>query len=413
MQRWINMAQRGWYSGETHVHRSLKELPNVMLAEDLNVAFPLAYWVTEAFTVPRRGSKTMAEDPGPKPIRVDQSHVIYPRNTEYEIFTTVKRPHTLGAFFVLNHKKTFTRGVPPVRGLSRQAHAEGGLIDLDKPNWPWTVVLIAVMKPDLYELANNHVWRTEFGLPKFGEQPPDYMKIEKDARGFTDWGWLDFTFKNYYTVLNCGFRLRPTAGTASGVHPVPLGFGRVYVQLDKGFGYNAWVKGLNAGRSFVTTGPMLFVTMDGQAPGHTFRSSNKASGQYGITGSAISGHPLQSIEIIVNGDIAKTVKPGNRQTKAGAYESIIDARVTIDGSSWVAVRCFEDRPDRRVRFAHSAPFYVDVGLRPLRPRRVEVEYLIKRVEEQIARSLALLPKRAKAEYREALGVYKRLAKTAR
>ena len=47
-------------------------------------------------------------------------------------------------------------------------------------------------------------------------------------------GWLDFTFQNYYLLLNCGFRLRPTGGTASGVHPVPLGFGRVYVSPCSG-----------------------------------------------------------------------------------------------------------------------------------------------------------------------------------
>src|SRR5262249_15918028 len=32
LKRWVNMAEHGWYSGDTHVHRSLEELPNVMLA---------------------------------------------------------------------------------------------------------------------------------------------------------------------------------------------------------------------------------------------------------------------------------------------------------------------------------------------------------------------------------------------
>jgi len=93
------------------------------------------------------------------------------------------------------------------------------------------------------------------------------MAIERDAKGFTERGWIDFGFKNYYALLDCGFRLRPTAGTASGVHPVPLGFGRVYVHLDGKLNADAWLKGLNAGRSFVTTGPMLFVTLDGREPG--------------------------------------------------------------------------------------------------------------------------------------------------
>src|SRR5262245_6387926 len=58
LHRWIDMAGLGWYSGDTHVHRPLDELPNVMLAEDLNVAFPLVYWVTEAFTPPKSSTRS-------------------------------------------------------------------------------------------------------------------------------------------------------------------------------------------------------------------------------------------------------------------------------------------------------------------------------------------------------------------
>ena len=48
LTRRIDLAERGWYSGETHVHRRLVELPNVMLAEDLNVAFPVTFWTTRS-----------------------------------------------------------------------------------------------------------------------------------------------------------------------------------------------------------------------------------------------------------------------------------------------------------------------------------------------------------------------------
>ncbi len=37
LRRWINLSARGWYSGETHVHRGLDELPNAMLADDRDV----------------------------------------------------------------------------------------------------------------------------------------------------------------------------------------------------------------------------------------------------------------------------------------------------------------------------------------------------------------------------------------
>jgi hypothetical protein len=413
LQRWINLAARGWYSGDTHVHRTLEELPPVMLAEDLNVTFPLLYWVREAFVSPLKGTPDRQRDPGARPINVDATHVIYPRNTEYEIFTVNKKPHALGAFFVLNHQTVLDEGVPPVRTIARRAHKEGGLIELDKHNWPWSMALIPLMPVDLYELSNNHIWRTEFAFRDFGAPAADYMKVERDGQGFTERGWIDFGFQNYYALLNCGFRLRPTAGTAGGVHPVPLGFGRVYVYLPDGFTYDAWVRGLNQGRSFVSTGPMLFVQVNGRPPGHTFQPTEAGPAEYHITGSALSSQRLHGLEVIVNGEVARTVPAENRKTKQGAYECPVDVRLKLDSSSWIAIRCFEDRPDRRVRFAHTGPFHVEIPGKPLRPRKVEVEYLLRRVDEQVTRSADVLPEAALAEYREALRIYQAIAKNAR
>src|SRR5262249_20060434 len=197
-----------------------------------------------------------------------------PRNTAYEIFTVDKKPPTLGAVFVLNHKSVLEEGVPPVGPVARRAKQEGAPLELGKHNWPWSMMLVPVMGVDLYELSNNHLWRTEVGFPGWGEPAGGRVGAERGPDGFTGAGWVVDGFRNYYTLLNCGFRLRPTAGTASGVHPVPLGFGRVYVRLGSGapgFSYDAWVKGLNAGRSFVTTGPMLLAELNGRDPGEVFR----------------------------------------------------------------------------------------------------------------------------------------------
>jgi len=410
LRRWSDMAALGWYSGETHVHRPACELPNVLLAEDLNIAFPLLDWVREAYVAPASARNAASTDREADEIVVDPTHRILPRNTEYELFTVDRKPHTLGAFFVIHHKTPLDLGAPPVRPVGERAHREGALIELDKHNWPWSMAIVPIMPVDLFELSNNHVWSTRFGFTQFGEPAAEYMRIERDARGFTEQGWIDFGLQNYYALLDCGFALRPTAGTASGVHPVPVGFGRVYVHLRPGESFDgaSWLAGLNAGRSFVTTGPMLVATLNGQDPG-----SVNGEGPYRLLGSARSAVPLKRIEVVINGEVRQSIKPANRRTDRDAFETTFDEALSIDGTSWIAVRCFEDRPGGRVRFAHTAPFHVTVPGKPLRPRKEEVDYLIGRVKQQIARSTGVLADRAIDEYREALRIYERIAAGAR
>jgi hypothetical protein len=413
LTRWINMAGQAWYSGETHVHRALEELPTLSLAEDLNVSFPLSYWVTKGFTPPTSGDKTSPAAVPSGLIEIDRTHVIWPRNTEWEIFTIDGKPHTLGAIFAINHKEPFTLGAPPVKPIAERARAEGALLELDKHNWPWSMMLVPVMNVDLFELSNNHIWRTNFGFTKFAEPPPEYMQIEQNEKGFTERGWIDFGFQNYYALLNCGYRLRPTAGTASGVHPVPHGFGRVYVHLPEGFSYDDWVKGLNAGRSFVTTGPMLFATFNGLGPGETIPQEEVGATAIRVQIRALSEEPLERIELVAAGEVAKPIKPANHRLRTGGYESVHDLILSSSDSLWLAIRCYEKRQDGRIRFAHTAPVFLDVPGKPLTPRRVEINYLVRRIKEQLERSRDVLPAPALAEYREALKAFEEKLPTAR
>ena len=410
LKRWIDMAAADWYSGDTHVHRPLDELPNLMLAEDLNVGLPLTSWVTAAYMPPGSGGSKRSVEVEPKPIYVDPTHVIYPVNTEYEIFTVGHKRHTLGAVFALGHKNR----VPPVRPFAEQARREGALLDLDKHSWPWSLMLAPVAGVDLFELSNNHCWRTEFGFRRWTiDTVPEYQRIQQDANGMTEWGWIDFGFQTYYALLNCGFRMRPSAGTASGVHPVPLGFGRVYVHVPEKFSYERWMKGLAAGRSFVTTGPMLMIEIDGKPPGSTLERRPQDEATIHITGSAASARPLRPIEIVVNGKVIASLPAANNKTAKGGCESPIDTTIRLEGSSWIAIRAFEDRPDGRVRFAHSSPVHVDVEGKPLRPRRAEVDYLVRRMKEELDRCREVLRPEDLEEYRQALAAYESLAADAR
>ena len=213
--------------------------------------------------------------------------------------------------------------------------------------------------------------------------------------------------------------MRPTAGTASGVHPVPLGFGRVYVHLPDGFSYEKWMSGLDAGRSFVSTGPMLTLKMNQSHLGKTHQKPAGTDYVCHLEGAARYWKPISRIEVVVNGDVVETIKPANQMGADSALTSAIDLKLKLKGSAWVIVRCFSedqrfisaDQVERK-RFAHTAPVYFDVPGEPVRPKRPTVQYLIRRMKEEIARNQGVSNTACVNEYRQALDIYQRLLPTA-
>jgi hypothetical protein len=408
LRRWIDMAGRGWYSGETHLHRTVDELKNIVLAEDLNVAFPLSFWVTRAFASPGTSERNLPGDSPAELVRVDDTHVIWPRNTEYEIFTIAEKPHTLGALFLLNHRQVFTRGVPPWGTVAARARAEGALLDMDKLDWAFAFLLPPVTGAQLYELANNHMWRTEFAFTRYVSCAPPYLHPPYGSQEGNERDWTLYTLGMYYTLLNAGFPSVPTAGTANGVHPVPAGFSRVYVHLADGFSYEKWLPGLEAGRSFVTTGPMLLATVNMRHPGESLRPAAGPT-TYRVAGTVVSEEPLAFIEVIHNGVAVSTLMPQNRETPEGARASDFNTELVLEDSGWLAVRCWEDRPGGRFRWAHTAPWYVEKPGRPLCPRREEKAFLVERMRFEIERSRGVLPAEAQAENELALAAYQKLS----
>jgi hypothetical protein len=409
LQRWVNMAERGWFSGDTHVHRTVAELGNVMLAEDVNVVHPMVNWTTTSTVSPAESPQNMKGDFGFAPVRVDDTHFWHPRNTEYEIFRVGTKTHQLGAMVIINHKTPFAQPVFPLAPIIKQARAEGALLDMEKQIWPWSFVILPLAGLDLFELSNNHVWRSEYGVRGFGVPAPTWMKLA--GRGSeTEADWISYNLQTYYALLNCGFRLRPTASTGQGVHPVPLGYSRVYVRLRTGFSYDDWMRGLGAGRSFVTTGPMLMTTVNGQDSGYVFKNPEKA--KYRIAGEALSEKKLAAIEVVVNGDVVRKITPAN-EAIGKTFRSVINETIELDSSSWMVVRCFEEAQPGRTRFAHTAPWHLEVEGKPLRAKREQVDYFVKRVEEEITRNTGVIPDEGLAEFKEALAAWKKIAATAK
>jgi hypothetical protein len=401
MLRLFDLASMGWYSGDLHVHTPPEKLAAFQLAEDLNVTFPITAWATSDEHAPRNPKGKVPEKG--ELISIDDTHVYWTLNSEYELFTAKGIEGELGAVLLLGHQQPFTQLAPPIGPICEEARRQNAIIDWDKHSWPWSTMLIPVCGVQTIELSNNHMWRLPPHFLTWGEPAPEWMNVQATARG-----WAEYGMQAYYALLNCGFNLRPSAGTANGVHPVPLGHSRVYVYIEGKFSYDKWVQGLRAGRSFVTNGPVLRLFVDEHIPGDRIALGPDETRQIVAAVEARSAGRVDRIELICNGKVVFTYDPNRGEGGTSPHFRRFRAPVDIHGTSWLAVRCFESAPDDNVRFAHTAPIFFDDPTVPLRPERRELQWLIDSISRQIERLDGKLSDEAVAEYERALAEYRAL-----
>lgn len=395
LSRMVNMAERGWYSSDLHLHRSLDEVRTCVQSEDLNVSFPLTYWETRANFPPAAGNKNQPGEIPDQLIAVDATHVIWPRNTEYEIFTVGPRQHTLGALFVLNHRSVLRQSVPPWGPAIEAARQEGALFDLDKLDWPFSLTLPVLTGTSLYELSNNHLWRTEFAFRDWNSPAAPYLQPPFGNRRGNERDWLHYTLGMWYTLLNAGTNVIPVGGTASGVHPVPAGFGRVYAHVDGEFTCDRWLEALRQSRCFVTTGPLLEARIAGQMPGSRIPLDRPApvSTAFEIW----SEQPISFVEVIQNGQPVQTIF-GQSQAAAVGFRFQGQVSTPLTRGGWLALRVWENRDGGRFRFAHTAPWWIDIPHDEPMLRPEERDWLVSRMDAELARSAGVLAADALQEY---------------
>lgn len=397
LQRGFDMAGLGWYSADCHVHTPLDELPHAQLADDVNVAFPLTAWTTHSEAVPTNRSGGDVPGAG-KPVRIDETHVYWNLNTEYEIFRVADQSCCLGAILILGHTKPFELTCPPVAPIIEAARKQGAVVDLEKPTWPWASMLLASDGVHTFELSFNAMWRQRtVHNHLWGRTPPGWIVQPTDAGGFIAYG-----FEMYYMGLNAGRRLRASAGCANGVHPVPLGHSRIYVKIDGPFSYDKWFGAFRKGRSFATNGPMLLLEVDGHAPGEVVTLKPGEAKRVHVGVEVLTLREIERVELVVNGKVTR-VEPGSETSNCGMrFETALEIR----GTTWVAARCFEISAPDNPRFAHTSPVHFDDQSTPLYPDRRQTQYLLHDVQAQINRLEGALPEAAVKEYKSALRAYR-------
>ena len=165
------------------------------------------------------------------------------------------------------------------------------------------------------------------------------------------------TAEAWYRLLNVGARVTPTAGTDAMVdffRTMAVGTTRVYVRVPGQLTMERYLEGLRAGRSFVTTGPLLQFTVADHQPGDVLKAAAGADVRFEV--SVGTSLPFERIEVLVNGEIAWSeagLKQAGSQTYRGTVKAPaggwIAARVHGGTTEWPAMDSYP--------FAHTAPLW--------------------------------------------------------
>lgn len=368
LERWIDLAAEGWYSGDTHTH-FLRPDSGILEArgEDLRVLNILATKWTELIT-------DVEEFTGAPHVLSDDEHVVY--------YNEECRHSFLGHTIFLDLKELVyplswggpAEGVPggfdypPMAHQADRAHAQGGFVSWAHFPFPKGEVAVdlALGKVDSIDLMT-------FGDPFAAAGP--FPGMPPPA-------------KTWYRFLGCGLKLPAAGGTDKMWNTQVSGSVRTYVHVDGGFSYEAWIEGLRAGRSFVTNGPALTMTAAGHGLGETIAAA--PGEKIPVRVELRSLRPVEWVEILHGGKVAARLENNDARR-----ELVLEAEVEAGTSSWIAARTYSSEllPFQAMEAvgalgipiaAHTSPIYIEVEGRPARCGTEDAKLLAAWCDEAIA-----------------------------
>lgn len=385
----IEMNRRGWYSADLHNHRKLEEMPLLLMTEDLNFAPTLTDWIWEG----RENSKPPRNLSAVQ--RVDATHAFTTMDKEIE-----RLMHGPGAIDLIGLKTIVPfEGdwlYPPNSHFAELAHRQSAYVDAEKIMWRDVPALVALGHVDFAGVVHNHFNRHGVLLEtdRWGMAPKDKPAFK------TEEGMALWTLDIYYRLLNCGFRLPVSAGSASGVMASPIGYNRVYARLNGPFRMEAFLAAMKRGRSFATNGPMLFLDVEGRQPGDTIPLEQTSTLRVRIDVETLG--TIDRVELIYNGQVVKT------ERGSSAFE------LRANEPGWLAARVFESG-SASPRYAQTSPVYLTTAGK-LAVRAEDARYFVAWLEREAAmyrnetRFRSAMHRKAMVDlFEKALDVYRKLA----
>jgi len=308
LARWTNLPDRGWYSSDDHIHlrRSPgddKAIARWIAAEDIQVGnlLQMGDFFSTYFSQYAFGDAGRYEEDG----RVLVSGQEEPRTPE------IGHTISLGA-------REFVRMSRDYYSFDRifdRVHELGGLTGFAHQGMSFhgyrgMTLNILRGKIDFLELA-------QFCVPE-GPLPVEH----------------------YYRFLDMGYKVTALAGSDfpwCGPKFAQIGNARFYAYAGKPFTYDRFFAAVRAGHTFVTTGPTVFLTVNGKMPGDTVAVAKGSTVHIEAEGTG-------SVEIIGHGKVLDR----------GSGKLSMD--LPVNTGMWIAARA-DNGPGQ---VAHTTPVYVTV-----------------------------------------------------
>lgn len=162
----------------------------------------------------------------------------------------------------------------------------------------------------------------------------------------------------YYRLLNAGFRLAATGGTDNfsdvWIDPPP-GSSRTYARLEGPLTLPNWFEAIKRGRTYFSSGPLVRFEVGGKGPGEEITLPSGAPFSLRVVADVVSIAPLDSIEVMVNGEVARTIKADD------PLHVTFDGPIEVPAGGWVALRASGPKSPYLgddYAFAQTTPVYV-------------------------------------------------------
>ncbi len=431
LDRWIDPAQSGWYSGDHHVHAAgcshymnpaegvePKDMIRQILGEGLNIGAVLTWGPDYYYQKQFFSGK-------------DDALSVPDRLMHYDLEVSGFPSSHAGHLVLLN--------------LKDQDYPHTSRIE-DWPTWDLPILRWAKSQGAIAGFAHSG-----WGLQVMSNELPTYEVPGFDGIGANEY-IVDVTYPNtvdfisavdtpylwelniWYHTLNVGFRTRIGGETDFPcIYDGRVGIGRSYVKVDGGLTYTKWLEGLQAGRSYVSDGKahlMDFRVNDTEVGAN--RSELNLSGAATVTvtlkaaaylpatpDQALRSRPYDQkpywdverarigdtrevpVEIVVNGKaVARQSLLADGKVRELRFE------VPIGESSWIAARILPA--------AHTNPVFALVGGQPIRASRRSAQWCLDAVNQCWSQkaphiSIAELGEARKA-YDHAREVYRQLVR---